>query len=115
MERFINRRSLKIHEILRDVGWLTLVFALIEFAYLMFVETATLNFGSAVSPLWRTEWPLFKTLFLEVAVGVMLVLTSVWLEQAGITEMPQRRRPLLRAQSKSLNDTSAAPKCDVEW
>jgi hypothetical protein len=114
VERFINRRGLKMHEILRDVGWLTLVFALIEFAYLMFVETATLNFGSGVRALWYTEWPLFKTLLLEVAVGVMLVLTSVWLEQAGITELPLRRTAAQRPQPQG-GPPVASKKCDVEW
>ncbi len=125
IERFINKRRLKIHEILRDVGWLTLVFALIEFTYLFVVETATLNFGSSVHALWYTEWPVFKSLLLEAAVGVFLVLTSVWIEQVGITElrMPLKwaaptvaalvaTRPAARPREES---PATATKCDVEW
>ncbi len=124
VERFINRRRLKIHEILRDVGWLTLVFALIEFAYLFVVETATLNFGSAARPLWYTEWTVFKSLLLEAAIGVFLVLTSVWIEQVGITElrMPLRRAaptaaaPATTRPAAEPRETSpAAARCDVEW
>jgi hypothetical protein len=123
VERFINRRRLKAYEILRDVGWLTLLFAFIEFAYLFIVESATLNFGTAVRTLWYTEWPVFKSLLLEVAIGVFLVLTSVWLEQAGITSMPRislrraaPRLPLLTPpKPKDKSPTTSAAKCDVEW
>jgi hypothetical protein len=113
VERFVNKRRLKLHEILRDVGWLTLVFALIEFAYLFIVESGTLAYGSAMRPLWYTESYVFKSLFFEAAVAVFLILASVWIEQAGITLLPQLRRPVLH-RPKATPPTSAA-KCDVEW
>jgi len=117
VERFINRRRLKSHEILRDVGWLTLIFALIEFAYLFIVESGTLAYGSAMRPLWYTEWGVFKSLFFEAAVAVFLILTSVWIEQAGITELRiGLRRPVLRLPATRPKATPpAASKCDVEW
>ena len=116
MERFVNKRRLKSHEILRDVGWLTLVFALIEFAYLFVVESGTLLYGSAMRPLWYTESYVFKSLFFEAAVAVFLILTSVWLEQAGITSLPRLRRPVLRLPAaKPKVAPPAASKCDVEW
>jgi hypothetical protein len=119
VERFINKRRLKLHEVLSDVGWLTLIIALIEFAYLFFVETATLNFGSAVRPLWYTEWRVFKALLLEAAVGVMLILTSLWLESAGLhielkKPTPRLSAPTVRVEAQP--DASVqATKCDVEW
>jgi hypothetical protein len=120
VERFINRRRLKPYEMLRDVGWLTLVFALIEFAYLFIVESGTLAYGSAMRPLWYTEWGVFKSLFFEAAVAVFLILTSVWIEQAGVfTSLPRisLRRPAPRlaplTPPKSQEVSTAA--CDVEW
>jgi hypothetical protein len=118
VERFINRRRLKVYEILRDVGWLTLIFAAIEFAYLFIVESGTLLYGSAMRPLWYTEWGVFKDLLFEVATAVFLILASVWLEQAGITELRIRRPlPHLRlTPAKAATAPSPAPnKCDVEW
>ena len=108
VERFINRRRLRIYEVARDVGWLTLMFALIEFAYLFVVEAATLSYGAAVRPLWYTEWPALKSLLLDAAVGVLLVLVSVWLESAGI-ELRLRRQPVAKAVRPKGN------KCDIEW
>jgi hypothetical protein len=117
VERFINRRRLKPYEILRDVGWLTLVFAFIEFAYLFVVESGTLAYGSAMKPLWYTEWSVFKDVMVDAAVGVFLILTSVWIEQAGIfTSLPRLRRPVLSL--PVVAKPRAAPvanKCDVEW
>ena len=115
VERFINRRRLKSHEIMRDVGWLTLIFALIEFAYLFVVESGTLLYGSAMRPLWYTEWYVFRSLFFEAAVAAFLILTSVWLEQACITELRVGwlRRPVLH-RPKATSPISAT-KCDVEW
>ena len=115
VERFVNKRRLKLHEILRDVGWLTLIFALIEFAYLFIVESGTLAYGSAMRPLWYTEWHVFKSLFFEVAVAVFLILASVWLEQAGIAELRVGwlRRPVLH-RPRATSPISAA-ECDVEW
>jgi hypothetical protein len=119
VERFINRQRLKVHEILRDVGWLTLLFALIEFAYLMVVEAATLNFGSTVRALWYTEWGVFKNILLEVATATMLILTSAWIESVGIELLPPRPAVLVappKAQPKAPPDaTPQADKCDVEW
>jgi len=121
VERFISRRRLKIHEVLRDVGWLTLVFALIEFAYLFIVESGTLAYGSAMRPLWYTESYVFKSLFFEVSVGVLLILVSVWLEQAGITELrmplklPTTHLLLPPAKPRETSPASATAKCDVEW
>jgi hypothetical protein len=107
VERFLNRRRLRVHEVLKDVGWLTLVFALIEFAYLFVVEAATLNYKSAVRPLWYTEWPVFRDLMLEAGVAVFLILASIWLEAAGITSLPRLRR--------TPRPSTPAPRCDVEW
>jgi len=120
VERFVNKRRLKLHEILRDVGWLTLIFALIEFAYLFIVESGTLAYGSAMRPLWYTEWYVFRSLFFEAAVAVFLILTSVWVEQAGIfTSLPRLRRPVLRllavAKPRAVSTPVATNKCDVEW
>jgi len=120
VERFINKKRLKVHEILRDVGWLTLIFALIEFAYLFIVETGTVAYGSAMRPLWYTEWSVFKDLMFEAAAGVFLILSSVWIEQAGITSllrMPLRRPStrLLSAVAKPAHTPAVVNKCDVEW
>ena len=119
VERFINKRRLKIHEVLRDVGWLTLLFAFIEFSYLFIVEGGTLVYGAAMRPLWHTEWPVFKSLLLESGVGVFLILTSVWLEQAGIATLlrmpPRRPPPRPRLAPAEPKDASPASKCDVEW
>jgi hypothetical protein len=115
VERFINRRRLKPHELMRDVGWLTLVFALIEFAYLFIVESGTLAYGSAMRPLWYTESYVFKSLFFEAAVAVFLVLASVWLEQAGVAELRIRRPTALRLSPKPRTAPAVANKCDVEW
>ena len=119
VERFVNKRRLKLHEILRDVGWLTLIFALIEFAYLFIVESGTLAYGSAMRPLWYTEWDVFKSLFFEAAVAVFLILMSVWIEQAGIMLLPRLRRPVMRlpvvARSRTVSTPAVANKCDVEW
>jgi len=120
VERFINRRRLKPHEILQDVGWLTLIFALIEFAYLFIVESGTLIYGSAMRPLWYTEWYVFRSLFFEAAVAVFFILTSVWIEQAGIfTSLPRLRRLVLRlpavAKPRAAPTSAATNKCDVEW
>jgi len=115
VERFINRRRLRIYEVLRDVGWLTLVFALIEFAYLFVVEGGTLVYGNAMRPLWHTEADVFKSLLFETGVGVFLILASVWLEQSGITELRIRLpAPRLPTRAKQPVATAAA-KCDVEW
>jgi len=123
VERLINRRRLKLHEVLADLGWLTLIFAAIEFAYLFVVETATLNYGVAVRALWYTEWPVFKSLLLEAAVGVFLILTSVWLESAGIRIELRRPAPRFAAVArhkawggKSRRDAGGGVKqCDIEW
>ncbi len=123
VERFINRKRLRLHEVLADVGWLTLLFATIEFAYLMFVEAATLNFKSAVWPLWYTVWPVFKSLILEAAIAVLLILTSVWLESADINiELRRPRRFTAVARGAVMRPSpppaAAAPgtrKCDIEW
>jgi len=124
VERFINRRRLRLHEVLRDVGWLTLIFAFIEFAYLFIVETATVSYGSAMRPFWYTEWGVFKDLFVSAAVGVFLILASVWIESTGITSLPWLRRPtVLQLPAAKTKTTSAPPaptsataaECDVEW
>ncbi len=131
VERYINRRRLRLYEVLLDVGWLTLLFALIQLAYLMVVETLTLNYGSAVRPLWYTETPIFKGLLLEAAVAVLLILTSVWLDAAGIRvelrrprlatavmrgKLPPWETPKVTAGTKA-EDTAgtARKKCDIEW
>jgi hypothetical protein len=118
VERLINRRRLIVHEVMADVGWLTLVFAFIEFAYLFFVETFTLNYGAAARPLWYTEWGVFKNLMLDTAVGVLLIFTSVWLESAGLRI--EMRRPQLRPVAKRPATPGGKPpqetkKCDIEW
>ena len=124
MERYINRRRMKLHEVLADLGWLSLLFAFIEFGYLYFVETLTLNYGSAARTLWPTEWPVFKSLLLDVAVSVLLIFTSVWLESAGV------RVELRRPQLHRVTATRGVPRqppppqsrqgvavaaCDIEW
>jgi predicted outer membrane lipoprotein len=108
VERFINRRRLRLREVLSDVGWLTLIFTAVEFAYLMFVEAFTLNYGAAARPLWYTEWPALKGLLLDAAVGVLLILTAVWLESAGL----ELRRPRLSAGRRRKPD---ADKCGIKW
>jgi len=124
VERFINRRRLKIHEVLADLGWLSLLFAFIEFGYLYFVETLTLNYGSAARALWPTEWPVFKSLLLDASVSVLLIFTSLWLESAGV------RVELRRPQMRRVTATRSVPRqppppqsrqgatvatCDIEW
>jgi hypothetical protein len=111
VERLINKRRLKLHEVLSDVGWLVLIFAAIEFAYLFLVETLTLNYGAAARPLWYTEWSVFKALLLESAVGVFLILTSVWIESAGLRV--ELRRPQLRL--TGLAQKKQERRCDIEW
>ena len=123
VERFINRRRLRLYEVLSDVGWLTLIFALIEFAYLFVVEAGTLAYGSAMRPFWYTVWPLFKILMFEAAIGVFLILASVWMESAGIRV--EFRRPRLRAavaardapQDRQKLQKRGLPqkRCDIEW
>jgi len=113
VERYINRRRLKLHEVLADVGWLTLIFALIEFAYLFVVETLTLNFGALARPLWYTEWGVFKALLLEVAVGVLLILTSLWIESAGIRV--ELRRPRVGVTAVTRGAKQRRERCDIEW
>jgi len=115
VERFINRRRLKLHEVLADVGWFTLIFALIEFAWLSIVEALTLNYGPLARPLWYTEWPLFKILLLDAAVGVFLVLASVWLESAGVRV--ELRRPRLSVGGIKPKGFRKTPqrRCDIEW
>jgi len=120
VERYINRRRMKLHEVLADVGWLTLIFALIEFAYLFFVETLTLSYGTAARPLWYTEWGAFKDLLLNAAIAVVMILTSVWLESAGVRVELRRPRPLRRAATvaravKPPAETQQQQKCDIEW
>jgi len=124
VERFINRRRLKIHEVLADVGWLALIFAAIEFAYLFFVEAFTLNYGSAARALWYTEWPVFKSLLLDASVSVLLIFTSVWLESAGVRvelKPPQLHRvtatrgvPRQTPPPQSRQEVVASA-CDIEW
>jgi hypothetical protein len=117
VERFINKRRLKVHEILRDTGWLTLIFALIEFAYLFIVESGTLAYGNAMRGLWYTEWGMFKDLLFEAAIAVFLILASVWVEQSGVGEL-RIRLPALRLSARAVVKQPAATavsKCDVEW
>jgi hypothetical protein len=118
VERFINRKRLKVYEIMRDIGWLTLIFAAIEFAYLFIVEAGTLNYHSAVSALWPTEWGVFKDLLLEAATAVFLILASVWLEQSNIADL-QIRSPRIHIYLPAPKQKAAPPpahdKCDVEW
>jgi hypothetical protein len=117
VERYISRRRLMLHEVLADVGWLTLVFALIEFAYLFFVEALTYSHGSVARPLWYTEVWVFKDLFLNAAVGVFLILASVWIESAGIRL--ELRLPRLRMRNiiKQPEQKKEIPqkRCDIEW
>ena len=118
VERFINKRRLKLHEVLADVGWLTLIFAFIEFAYLFIVEAVTVSCKSAVRPLWYTEWPVFKDLFLDAAVGVFLILASLWLESAGLRielRRPAVRRPTAAVRLKSGRRAEGGGRCDIEW
>jgi len=117
VERYINRRRLRLHEVLADVGWLTLIFVFIEFAYLFFVETLTLSYGVATRLLWYTEWPVFKGLMLDAAVGVLLIFTSLWLENAWLRI--ELRRPRLQSinirQSSRRGSPASQKKCDIEW
>jgi hypothetical protein len=128
VERFINKRRIKLHEVLADVGWLTLLFAFIEFAYLFVVEALTLNFGALARPLWHTEWGVFKALLLEAAVGALLILTSVWIESAGVRVELRRPSRFAVAARRALKppppqgrqegaDTAGTQrsKCDIEW
>jgi len=128
VERYINKRRLRLHEVLADVGWLTLVFAFIEFAYLFFVETFTLGYGGLARPLWYTEWSVFKNLMLDAAVGVLLIFASVWIESAGLRielRRPRLRRVtvatggLVKSPPKQAPDATAVTaeekKCDIEW
>jgi hypothetical protein len=116
VERLVSRRRLRLHEVLADVGWLALIFALIEFAYLMFVEALTLNYGVLARPLWYTEWPAFKSLLLEASIGVMLVLASVWLESAGIRIELRRPRMAPAPRGKAEQQRHfPQKKCDIEW
>jgi len=118
VERYINRRRLKLHEVLADVGWLALIFAFIEFAYLFFVETFTLNFGTAARLLWYTVWPAFKSIMLDAAIAVFLIFTSLWIESAGAHV--ELRRPQVRLVARRRPETGAKrretkEKCDIEW
>jgi hypothetical protein len=119
VERYVNRRRFVLHEVLADVGWLALLFAFIEFAYLMFVEALTLNYGAAARPLWYTEWWAFKDLLLNAATAVMLILTSAWIESAGIRV--ELRRPRVTAVTRGAAVRRPPPKrrrdkaCDIEW
>jgi hypothetical protein len=123
VERLINKRRLKVHEVLADVGWLALIFAFIEFAYLMFVETLTVSHKDVARSLWYTEWFVFKDLFLSVATAVMLIFASLWLESAGVRielkrpSLPRRPATRLPPPPKSSSDTSKTQnrKCDIEW
>jgi hypothetical protein len=127
VERLINRRRLRLHEVLSDVGWLTLIFALIEFAWLYVVEAATLSYGAAVRPLWYTEWPVFKSLMFDAAAGVLLILTSVWLEAAGVRVELRRPRvarvtAVTHGRQEGAGTAGTKPqsqlgqkKCDIEW
>jgi len=125
VERFIKRRRLALHEVAADVGWLTLLFAFIEFAYLKFVEALTLNYGVAARPLWYTEWWVLKDLLLNTAVAVMLIFTSLWIEAAGI-RVELRRPKLAKATAATRGavgrrppqeeaPNAAAKTCDIEW
>ena len=88
------------------------------------MESATLAYGSAVRPLWYTETPVFRNLFVEAGTAVLLILASVWIESAGIALPPWLRRPtVLQLPAAKTKTTSAPPapasaaaaKCDVEW
>jgi len=116
VERYINRRRLKLYEVLADVGWLTLIFAFIEFAYLFFVETFTLSYGTAARLLWYTVWPAFKSLMLDAAIAVLLIFMSLWIESAG--SHIELRRPLVAARRRpaaGAKRREAREKCDIEW
>jgi len=119
VERLINKRRFKLHEVLADVGWLTLIFAFIEFGYLSIVETATLNYGAAAHALWYTEWGVFKDLLLEAAVGVFLILTSVWLESAGFRIELRRPAPRVAASTRPKTEKPLqkddVKRCNIEW
>jgi hypothetical protein len=80
---------------------------------LFFVETLTLNYGSAARPLWYTEWPVFKNLMLDAAVGVLLIFTSLWIESAGVRL--ELRQPKLRLATKQMRRGVEEKKCDIEW
>jgi len=112
VERLVSKRRLRLHEVLADVGWLALIFAAIEFAYLFFVETFTLNYGSAARVLWYTEWGVFKSLLLDASVGVLLIFTSLWLESAGLRI--GLRRPAVGAKPPQ-ERRETGKKCDIEW
>jgi len=109
VERYLTRKRLALHEILRDAGWLTLLFAGIEFAYLFFAEAATLNYAGAVAPLWHTEWGVFRDVFVEAALGAMLVLLSVFVEHA-VGDVKISRERFFRAPARRRTAV-----CDVEW
>jgi hypothetical protein len=111
VERFLTRKRLALHEILRDVGWLTILFAAIEFAYLFFVEAATLNYHSAAAPLWGTEWSVFRDVFAEAALGVMTVLLSVFVEHS-VGEVKLTKERFFRAPARRRH---TSVRCDVEW
>ena len=115
VERLINKRRLKLYEVLADVGWLTLIFALIEFSYLFIAETFTMNYGAAARLLWYTVWPAFKNLMLDAAIGVFLILTSVWIESAGahIELRRPKARPITRRPGGRRE--AGGKKCDIEW
>ena len=122
VERLINRRRLRLHEVLADVGWLTLIFAAIEFAYLFFVETLTLNYGAVARPLWYTAWPAFKSLMLDAAIAVFLIFTSLWIEAADShieLRRPRLRRVTAVERPQEAPDVTAVvaeeKKCDIEW
>ena len=117
VERLINRRRLRLHEVLADVGWLTLIFAAIEFAYLSVVETLTISHKDLARPLWHTEWGVFKDFLLSVATAVLLIFTSLWLENAGLRI--ELRRPRLQSvgikQPLRRGSLAQQKKCDIEW
>jgi hypothetical protein len=81
------------------------------------VETFTLNYGAAARPLWYTEWPIFKNLMLDAAVGVLLIFASVWLESAGLRiELRRPRlRPIAKRPAAGAKWRQETKKCDIEW
>jgi hypothetical protein len=122
VERFINRRRLRLHEVLADVGWLTLLFAFIEFGYLYFVEALTVSHKDLARPLWHTEWPVFKDFLLNTAAAVLLILTSVWIESAGIRIELRRLRMgaaaaygIIKQPPQQSWQKKPERKCDIEW
>jgi hypothetical protein len=125
VERYINRRRLRLHEVLADVGWLTLIFVAIEFGYLAFVEAFTLNYGTAARLLWYTVWPAFKSLMLDAAIAVFLIFTSLWMESAGSHIELRRPHQLRRVTAvAAIKPPQEAPdvtavtqreRCDIEW